>query len=460
MNGRAARAWIAGAALALAAAAAGGAETVSLDEAVARALAADQRIGERRHLVEAARALLQEALGHRGLRYDVNAFVGIAPGVDGGFFEAPNGKSCTSLPCTPRDDLYELNDGLSPWVSVQFKIIKPLYTFGKIERYAEAAQGNVDVKRQDVRLARAEVRWDVTRAYYGYLAARDMRRLLEDVDRRIGKALHLVERWLKEGGGRAKRSDLYALQTGQALARRFLAQARGVEAVALDGLKVLTGSGLDAELAVADRELRPVPLPEGHLRALIARALERRPEMAQLEAGMRARRALVAARKAEAKPNVYAGVVGSLAWSPNRDRLDNPYLIDPFNHAGATPVLGLKWEFASGVQPARVARARAELEALVAKASFAREGIPFQVAEAWHKVRAGRRQVEELERASRAARRWLITTYADFEAGLERTERLVDAFQAYVFAHSDYLTAVHDYDLAVAHLERVTGAWE
>jgi len=457
MNGRAARAWMAGAALALAAAAAGGAETVSLDEAVARALAADQRIGERRHLVEAARALLQEALGHRGLRYDVNAFVGIAPGVDGGFFK--EGKTCTTS-CTPRDDLYELNDGLSPWVSVQFKIIKPLYTFGKIERYAEAAQGNVDVKRQDVRLARAEVRWDVTRAYYGYLAARDMRRLLEDVDRRIGKALRLVERWLKEGGGRAKRSDLYALQTGQALARRFLAQARGVEAVALDGLKVLTGAGLDAELGVADRELRPLPLPEGRLRELIARALERRPEMAQLEAGMRARRALVAARKAEAKPNVYAGVVGSLAWAPNRDRLDNPYIVDPFNHAGATPVLGLKWEFASGVQPARVARARAELEALVAKASFAREGIPFQVAEAWHKVRAGRRQVEALERASRAARRWLITAYADFEAGLERTERLVDAFQAYVFAHSDYLTAVHDYDLAVAHLERVTGAWE
>lgn len=449
-----------GALLAFATSTVAAAERIDLEAAVARALAADARIAERRHLVEAARALLQEALGHRGLRYDVNAFVGIAPGVDGGFFQAPNGKSCTSLPCTPRDDLYELNDGLSPWLSVQFKIIKPLYTFGKIERYAEAAQGNVDVRRQEVRLARAEVRWDVTRAYYGYLAARDMRRLLEDVDRRIGKALRLVERWLREGEGRARQSDLHALRTGQALARRFLAQAEGVEAVALAGLKVLTGVGLDAGLEVADRVLRPLPLPAGKLSELIARALERRPEMAQLEAGLRARRALVAARKAEAKPNVYAGVVGSVSYAPNRDRLDNPYIFDPFNHAGATPVLGMKWEFASGVQPARVARAQAELEALVSKAAFAREGIPFQVAEAWHQVRAGHKAVEEMALASRSARRWLITTYADFEAGLERTERLVDAFQAYVFAHSDYLTTVHDYNLAVAHLARVTGAWE
>jgi len=434
------------------------AEPIGLEAAVARALEADPRIEERRHLVDAARALLQEALGHRGLRYDVNAFVGLTAGAEGGFFEPPNGKACASPPCRIRDDLYDLNDGLSPWLYVQFKIVKPLYTFGKIERYAEAAQGGVDVKRQEVRLARAEVRWDVTRAYYGYLAARDMRRLLEEVGRRIARAERLLVARVEKG--EAKAADLHAVRTGRALARRFLAQAKGVEAVALDGLKVLTGVGLEAELAVADRALRPVAPPEGSLAAHIARALERRPEMAQLEAGLRARRALVKAKRAEARPDIYAGVVGSLSYAPNRDRLDNPYIYDLFNHVGATPVIGIRWQLASGVQPARVARAQAELEALVSKAAFAREGIPFQVAEAWHQAQAGRRVVRALEAASRSARRWLLATYADFEAGIERVDRLVDAFQAYVFAHSDYLTAVHDYNLAVARLARVSGAWD
>jgi len=148
--------------------------------------------------------------------------------------------------------------------------------------------------------------------------------------------------------------------------------------------------------------------PEGSLAAHIARALERRPEMAQLEAGLRARRALVKAKRAEARPDIYAGVVGSLSYAPNRDRLDNPYIYDLFNHVGATPVIGIRWQLASGVQPARVARAQAELEALVSKAAFAREGIPFQVAEAWHQAQAGRRVVRALEAASRSARRWRV----------------------------------------------------
>ena len=63
-------------------------------------------------------------------------------------------------------------------------MIKPLYTFGKIERYGEAAQGNIDLKRGEIRLQRGATLLDTKRAYFGFLTARDTRVFLEDMQSR------------------------------------------------------------------------------------------------------------------------------------------------------------------------------------------------------------------------------------------------------------------------------------
>jgi len=430
---------------------------MTLDEAVERALASDPRINERRHLVEAARTLVEEALAHGDLSLDLNAFLGLAPEEQGGFFT--NGShSCTTLPCAVRRD--DSLHGVSAWAGLEFKIIKPLYTFGKIENYSEAARGQVTVKEGDVRIRRADTRLEVTRAFNGYLAARDTRDLLEDVVNRAANAATLVEGWLEGGNGRAKQSDLFAVRTGKALLVKYLNQARAVEAIALDGLKLLTDTPLDQPLEVADRHIRPVEMPAEDLATLQARALEMRPEMAQLEAGLRARRALTEARKAEGMPNIYAGVVGSLSATADRDGLDSPYIHDPFDHAGATPVIGVNWRWEGGITSARTARARAELNALVEKAAFARRGIPFEVAEQYHLAKNLDDSVKTLAAGSRSGRRWMVASYADFEAGLEEANKVADAFQGYVLAHTDYLSTINDYNMAVARLIYATGGYE
>lgn len=431
--------------------------TVDLEQAVEMALEADPRIREQAALVRAAEALVQEAEGSDDLRWDVNAFLSLAPDVEGGFYDG-GGERCTATPCAPRNDLYDF-DSVGLWTGLTFKLIKPLATFGKIEHYAGAARGKVAVQRGEVRKQRIDTRYDITRAYYGYLTARDSRRLLADVRQRLGKTRDLVQRWLDEDRGDVKRSDLHAVDTAAALLDKYLARAEAVEQVSLDGLKVLTGIGMDNDLAVADTGLRPVALPEGRVGEFVRRALARRPELEQLQAGLEARRELTRARQAERLPNVYTGVVGSLAYAPGRDRLDHPYITDEFNHVYAAPVLGVQWVFDSGVQPARVARARAELDALIEKNAFARQGIPFDVAEQYHQAHALYRQVQALERGSRAGRRWMISAYADFEAGMEEADTVLDAYKTYVLTHSDYLATVNDYNMQVFKLKRAAGEY-
>ncbi|MDP2963931.1 MAG: TolC family protein [Sulfurimicrobium sp.] len=433
---------------------AGQAQMVNLQQAIDMSLNADPRIQEREQLVEQARAMLEEAQGNNGLRLNANLFVGLAPKVEGGFYQG--GATSGGI---PRNDAYDWK-GLSDWTALQFSIVKPLYTFGKIERYVDAAKGNIDVKRQDVRLQRGDTVLDVSRAYYGYLTARDTRRMLEDVRTKVNNAVAQVEKWLKADNGQATQSDLYELQAKRALLNKYFSQAQAVETVSLNGLKTLTGVGLDGSLDVADDGLNPVPLPAVSLADLQGKAITSRPEMAQLEAGLSARRALVAAKKAEMYPNIYAGVVGSFAYASRRDRLDNPYVYDPFNHAGLTPVVGVKWDLAFDVVPARVAQAQAELDALLAKNRFALAGIPFEVAETYTQMQAYHIAQQELAAGAAAARRWMVASYADFNAGLEKPDRVAEALRTYATTQAEYLLTVNEYNMHVARLAKVTGDYK
>ena len=214
------------------------AETVNLQQAVAMSLAADPRVKEREQVVEAARSLLEEAKGNAGWRVSANAFIGLAPEVEGGFYQG--GAYSGTVPRTDGDNL----DGVSDWTHLDFALIKPLFTFGKIEHYGEAAQGNVDVKRGELSKTQGDIVYDTKRAYFGYLTARDIRVFLEDIQSRLDRAIASVDRNLKEENGESKQSDLYALQTAKGLLSKYVHQSRAIEKVSLDGLKVLTGVGL------------------------------------------------------------------------------------------------------------------------------------------------------------------------------------------------------------------------
>jgi outer membrane protein TolC len=433
------------------------ADSLSLEQAIAMALAHDPRIEEKKAFVRQAEGMLQEAEGSEGFRYMVDSFLAVSTGVDGGFYE--DGADSCSGNCEPRDDLYDADDGLSLWAGLTFAIVKPLATFGRLDNYQEAAQKNIAIKQQDVALQRDVVALQVVKAYYGYLTARDSRLLLEDTRRRLTGALELVEDWLQEDSGNVSQSDKYALQSGLGLIDNFLAEASSLEKIAMAGLKFLTGHE-DTVIELADRRIKPVELPGESLDEWIQLALENRSEFKQVEAGLAARRALVEATRADEKPIVFAGVAGSLAYAPDRDRLDNPHVYDPFNHVAASPLIGMRWQFGPGAHEGRVAQAQAELDALVHKASFAREGIPFQVREQYYTMQAKYEAIGSMRKSSRAARRWMIAAYSDFEAGLEEADDIINALQVYVLAYAEYLRAVNDFNNLVSKMKSVSGVFQ
>jgi outer membrane protein len=420
--------------------------TFNYEQAVERALALDPRIAEREKLVDVARGLLAEAEDSDSWIYDFNAFLAVAPSIRGGFFEGPDG----------RFDPNSLDfEGIGPWYNLDFTVVRPIYTYGKIENYTKAAKNNIKIKQGDVALERAQVYMDLTTAYFGYLAARDGRYLMEDTEKKLNSAVRLVEGWLEDGKG--KQSDLFGLQTFIGVTRRYHAEFSGLEKTAQAALRMLLGLNAEDTIELADSRLQPVSMPDKTLAELQKKALTERPEMAQVDAGLKARRALLEAKNSEAYPNLYSGVGGTFAYSPERVPTSDVAVYDPFNHAGFTPVLGVKWDWYSGRQQAQVKQAQSELDALVEKKSFALQGIPFQVAKEFYAVQSQHEMVQQLYKAARAGRRWLISVYADFEAGIEEQHTVVTAMQGYLLAYGDYIKTVNQFNLSVARLKMATG---
>ena len=429
---------------------------LDLTQAMVRALDHDPRVSEMQAMVRAAQATVKEAEGYGDVQASLNTFIGFSPALKGGLFTSD--ECGGNQPCVNRTDRYNiLNDGLSLWNYLDFMIIKPLYTFGKLEAYQEAANAGVDVQQETVQLQKNDTVFEVKKAYYGHLAARDTVLFLKDMKTRLQQAEDQTQKWLDEGEGLVKRSDLYALQAAVGIADSYIAKAQALESISMAGLKLLANIDQETMVTLVEKRIAPVSMPVGVLSDLQQKALAARPEMKQLNSGLKARRALVEANKAMNRPDLFAGVSGMASYSWSRDRLDNPHIYDPFNDVGTTPVIGLQWKWAGSVKNAKVAKAQAELDALIEKGSFARKGIPFQVEESYQQVQAYHKAVKNLEKSSRSARRWMIATYADFEAGVEQADKIVTAFQGYVLAYTDYLETVFDYNMHVAALERAVG---
>ena len=172
-----------------------------------------------------------------------------------------------------------------------------------------------------------------------------------------------------------------------------------------------------------------------------------------------ARQLLVDAAKADRLPSLFFAVVGQLAGAPGRKWNPDPYINDWFNDNGALPMVGAKWHFDFGILKAKVNQAKAELEQLQNQERTALMGIPVQVAKDYGDVMTNYKGSMGLEKAYVNARRWLVTTFSNFDMGLGSISDIFQAFERYGVFRGDYLMTLYQYNLAVAQLEKDTGAY-
>jgi outer membrane protein TolC len=197
------------------------------------------------------------------------------------------------------------------------------------------------------------------------------------------------------------------------------------------------------------------PLPSIDL--YVQNALAGRPEFSQLREGIQARRRLVEVERKQGYPLFFVGVLGDLAYATNRDRLENPYVIDPLYHVAVGPVIGFKYSLDFGIRAGKVKEAEAELQKLEALRDHALDGIPLQVREAYDTVVEAERNAKALAEAHQNASQWLVASSSNVDLGLGDPDDLADAFAQYARSRAEYLQALYAYVFGLEQLAHATG---
>lgn len=420
--------------------------TLSLDDCIKRAVKVNAEIKESEYEVEVYKGKKAQADAARFPQIELLAIGSLSPRarLKSGLVESETNINKPSY------------DGVFGRADVQ--LIQPIYTFGKISAYREAASHGVEAYKAGAKLKATEVELQVKEAYYGLLLGRELKAFLLDIKDQLDKAIDKTQRQLDADAPGVDQVDLLKLQTYQGELGKYIADVDEGTNKAHYGLKVLVGLEDDKdELEIADEYLIPADVSIESFEMYRDSAMKGRIEFKQLKEGLMARENLVKAEYADYFPQVFVAVIYSLAGATNRDHLNNPYITDDFNHAYGGAVLGFKWGLDFGIRGGRVSEAKAEYMKLKMKEDYAESGVPFQVKEAYLQLVRSTEEMKSLTSAYQNAKQWVVTTTSNFDLGVGEGKDVADAVVAYARIRSDYFRSVFNQRMAIANLEHATG---
>lgn len=340
---------------------------------------------------------------------------------------------------------------------LDFTLSQPIYTFGKISNRKKAAEFGVAVQRAAKDKKHNEIVLNVKQLYYALIVAQQGKSAARDADRFYEDARTRIERLLKAGAKNVDQSDLYRLEAFQAEVEQFKVKAESGAQMAYLALKKTIGYPAEKDFELDTQELPKDTRALGSQEEYISKALEERPEFEQLRSGIEAQKSLYEASKSDLYPSIFAAGIGSFAGAPGREDLDSLYFDDEFNHAFVGIVLGTEWHFDFGIGTGKVNKEKAAYQKLLHTKEFAERSIPLEVAKYYNDAVEYQASFQAYEKAASAARKWIVTSFSNFDFGLGTARDMLDAIERYGKNQGEYLRALYEYHIALANLSYAVG---
>lgn len=344
-----------------------------------------------------------------------------------------------------------------PYYHAKLEAQLPLYTWGKLDSYIGAAQGGAKVAEGEAEQKRGEVIYEVKKYYNGLLLARRLKRTVEDALKVLDEAIEKADKLYAEGNGEVKKSDLEMLKVylAEAEKNRHLAD----KSIIMARLALMQKMGMDEtpDFDIADTQLRKEEGELGPVEAYVEKAFNSRPEWGMLQHGIRARKLLVDAEKADQYPLIFLAGEAVYNNASVRDDQKNPWLNDPYNGFTGGIAVGAKFDITPAAWKARISSKQADVDKLREKETFARKGIVLQVKNAWHTAKEAEANIESARKGLDAAQRWVMAAGLVYGIGTGEARDALEGVAAKAKAEKDYYQAIYDYNMALADLAKACG---
>ena len=412
---------------------------LSLDDARMRAVAASHRLAEaraRQSVADAAVSVRQSAdrpivalQGGYTRTNHVTEFV--VPSPTGG---------------APRVLYPDAPDNYRTRLDLQW----PIYTAGRVDVLERAARAEASAAAADVAAAQADLRLEVTRAFWALVTSRSTTEVLERSLARAGAHVRDVRERLNVG--LIPPNEVASAEAQQSRQRMLLIEARNQRALASAELARLIGVDLLQPLDPVDG-LERAPAPASPLPGLVAEARGARNERRALELRIEAADLQRAAAQAGTRPTL--AVVGGFDYArpnprifPRAERWDDSW------DAGVAVTWPL-WD--GGRVRADVAQASGVVEAARQRLAEFDSVLALEVQQRLLDIDSGKAAIAAADEGIRAAAEAQRVVTERYQAGVATQTEVLDADVALLQAELDRTRALAGVRLAEARLDRALG---
>ncbi len=391
--------------------------------------------------IAAAEAKLGEAWVSPYFQFQVTGALGMSPEAQGTPVFSPNSE----LP---------LGNSWAPVSRIGVEGAVPLWTFGKLGAARNAAEAGVKASKHEERQVRFKLYYDVKRAYYSLQLALDSLQMVSESRGRLHTAVKHLEKRVEEGDPDTSELDRWRLSSTEAEIEGRTADARQLEAVSRQALRILTGLREIHELDCPGTaiDFQPKPLGWYHQAARI-----NRPELLMLQAGLAARQAQVDLAEAGYFPDLGLAVSAAYGYSPGIDDQNNPFVLDRGNLRMLTAGLVARWSLDLWGNAYREEQADAQLLQTRSQSEEALRGVILEVSSVYHELQSAISREQAWGKGHRDTRAWFLAAAQAYQIGTIEPRDLVDALRAYFTARFNHMNAIRDFNSAAANLERVVG---
>lgn len=425
---------------------------VSFQEFLEHARERAPQLQARQREVELAQNRLERARGQRILpQINLTTAHGLVPGVQ----SDRDGLSPGQYYLDP-----DLSNDWEDWgifTHAELSAIQPLYTWGAIDNAIQAAEAGARASEYEFASEESDFAMQLYELYYGHLLTRELQRILEEAEETFEEADQRLNEMQEEGHEDLEQADIFQFEIFR---HEFRSQA--VEVRERTGFVrrnwELVMDAPDGVVYVPQEEfLDPVDQPLESITWYKQQALQYRDDMQRVEAGVEAAEYGMEAARAQYYPSLFIGIQGRAAYTPNRPRQTNPFIINNSNYATGEVGFGIRQNLNFAALNRQVERSRIHHRQSRDARDAVEDGMMLEINEAYQDANVARARMENTRQALQVSGEWLRTEQIDMDLGFGDVENLVDAVKSNLELEVEYHRKIHEFNLKMARLYHKSG---
>lgn len=353
-------------------------------------------------------------------------------------------------PTIPLPSPMTISPNIRDQRNLSFMVQQPLFTGFRLLSTYQAALAHSHAERYQYRSDSLDLSLEIRTAYWSLYKA-------EKIWKAVANNIRLIEAHLKDTRsfieqGLATRADLLKVEAHLSQIRLQNIDAGNAVDLAQLQLNKLMGIPLDTGLTIYSELNGPDSL-QLELPALKHTALTERAILTVAESRNKAAEKGITAARAGWFPAIY--VTGSYAYARPNQRILPPE--DTWEDSWEVGVIASFdiWNWGRTIHETRQAKAQSTQAELAARELA--ESVELQVAAAYLDLQKAAQRIEVATDGVEQAEEYYRITRNHFEEDIASDTDLLDAEVALLQAQTNYVTALADYEIASANLDRAIG---